>query len=68
LKLNGKLIWALLLPVMLATAGCSGIHASHSVSPLDFFMPGIGSFLYAPPAAAPLPAVAAPENLFAQTH
>ena len=39
------------LPVLLLAGGCSGINASHSVSPLDFFMPGIGGFMYAPPVA-----------------
>ena len=35
-------------------AGCSGINASKSVSPLDFLLPGIGGFLgEARPAPAP---------------
>jgi hypothetical protein len=29
----------------LLCAGCGGINASHTVSPLDFFMPGAGSLL-----------------------
>jgi hypothetical protein len=29
-------------------AGCSGINASHSVSPIDFLLPGAGHFLYVP--------------------
>ena len=29
----------------LAGAGCSGINASHSVSPLDFLLPGVGGLL-----------------------
>jgi len=32
---------ALLAALPLAMAGCSGINASHSVSPLDFFLPGL---------------------------
>ena len=31
---------AALLATVLSGAGCSGIHASKSVSPLDFIMPG----------------------------
>jgi len=33
--------WALLPLLLLGGAGCSGINASHSVSPLDFFLPGL---------------------------
>ncbi len=32
---------------MLGAAGCSGIHQSGSVSPLDFFLPGAGHLLKA---------------------
>jgi hypothetical protein len=67
LSINKKLIWILTLPVLLFTGGCSGIHASHSVSPLDFFMPGIGGFLYAPSPNAP-GMTAAPPQLFVQAH
>ena len=45
--------------LLIFSAGCSGINTSQSVSPLDFFMPGIGSFLYVPPASAPIPTTAA---------
>jgi hypothetical protein len=41
----------------LLAAGCSGVNASKSVSPLDFLIPGGGSLwkglLYAPPPAPP---------------
>jgi hypothetical protein len=30
----------------LAGAGCSGINATQSVSPLDFLLPGAGKFLH----------------------
>jgi hypothetical protein len=40
---------------MLLGTGCSGIHASKSVSPIDFLIPGGGGalrhLLYVPPAA-----------------
>jgi hypothetical protein len=51
LKLNGKLICTGLLPLLLVTAGCSGIHASHSVSPASFLLPGL--LKADPPAPAP---------------
>lgn len=35
----------MLAAIALFAAGCSGINASKSVSPLDFFLPGIGSFM-----------------------
>jgi len=45
--------------LLLLAAGCSGIHASKSVSPLDFLIPGGGQLwrglLYAPPAEPPVP-------------
>ena len=41
-------------------AGCSGVHQSGSVSPLDFFLPGAGHFLKADPAPTNAP-VAFPE-------
>jgi hypothetical protein len=38
----GKSLRLALFPaLLLATAGCSGINASKSVSPLDFFLPGL---------------------------
>ena len=39
----------------LGAAGCSGIHQSGSVSPLDFFLPGAGHFLKADPAPTNAP-------------
>ena len=53
------------LALLLLGAGCSGISAGKSISPLDFLIPGGGSLwkglLYAPPSAAPgLPAPAVP--------
>jgi len=45
--------------LLLFAAGCSGIHASHSVSPVDFLVPGGGGLLrgllYVPPPAPPVP-------------
>jgi len=39
---NGKLLRILsYLAMLLLVAGCSGINASKSVSPLDFFLPGL---------------------------
>jgi hypothetical protein len=29
--------------VLLMGAGCSGVNASHSVSPIDFLLPGAGT-------------------------
>jgi len=54
------------------SAGCSGINASHSVSPIDFFIPGGGGvmrgFLYVPPASLPgSPDPAIPVATAAQT-
>jgi hypothetical protein len=37
----------MLAVVVLGAAGCSGIHQSGSVSPLDFFLPGAGHLLKA---------------------
>ena len=43
--------------LLLCAAGCSGVRASHTVSPVDFLIPGGGGMLrrllYAPPAAPP---------------
>jgi len=33
--------WWLLALAALATAGCSGINATKSISPLDFLLPGL---------------------------
>jgi hypothetical protein len=46
----------MLAAIALFAAGCSGINASKSVSPLDFFLPGIGSFLKVDPAGTNAPA------------
>jgi hypothetical protein len=43
--------------------GCSGINISHSVSPLDFFLPGLLKADPPPAASDPtLPAVLAPDK------
>jgi hypothetical protein len=43
--------------------GCSGINMSHSVSPLDFFLPGLLKADPPPAASDPtLPAVLAPDK------
>ena len=39
----------------LISAGCSGINASKSVSPLDFLIPGGGGFLKIEPLATNAP-------------
>jgi hypothetical protein len=46
---------AMLAVVVLGAAGCSGIHQSGSVSPLDFFLPGAGHLLKADPPATNTP-------------
>ena len=38
-------------------AGCSGINTTQGVSPLDFFLPGIGHFIKAEPPATNAPPV-----------
>ncbi|MGN6642600.1 MAG: hypothetical protein ACTHKU_06320 [Verrucomicrobiota bacterium] len=39
---KGKLMWFAFYPVvLLLVAGCSGINASKSVSPIDFILPGL---------------------------
>ena len=47
--------WAVLSLPLLGSVGCSGINASHSVSPIDFLIPGGGGLfrqlLYVPPTA-----------------
>jgi hypothetical protein len=51
--------WAVLSLPLLGSVGCSGINASHSVSPIDFLIPGGGGLfhglLYVPPAAPQSP-------------
>ena len=32
--------------LVLSSAGCSGINATKSVSPIDFLLPGAGNFLH----------------------
>lgn len=48
---------ACLLAVLAAvlTAGCSGINASKSVSPLDFILPGLHVQRTTPPSGPPAP-------------
>jgi hypothetical protein len=41
--------------IALGAAGCSGIHQSGSVSPLDFFLPGAGHLMKADPPATNAP-------------
>ena len=43
----------LLLALALGGAGCSGVNHTHSVSPLDFLIPGAGHFLKAEPPKPP---------------
>ena len=49
----------LAVPVTLALlgTGCAGINTTQSISPLDFFMPGMGHFLKVEPPATNGPAV-----------
>jgi hypothetical protein len=48
---------AALLSLLTLSAGCSGIHASKSISPLDFILPGLMKHEPAPaPDKAPTPA------------
>jgi len=63
---NGKCFRiGMLLAVMAFCAGCSGIHASKSVSPLDFILPG----LIKNDAPVPTPAApCAPAELLAQVN
>ncbi len=57
MRLNRKLIWlAMWSGVLLLGAGCSGVNASHSVSPIDFLLPGAGKLFhmqYTPPQSVP---------------
>jgi hypothetical protein len=46
---------AMLVFLTLAGAGCSGINAGTSVSPMDFFLPGAGHFLKAAPSPTNAP-------------
>jgi hypothetical protein len=47
--------WLAFAPLLLFGAGCGGIHASKSVSPLDFLLPGIGGFMQVDPTPPPPP-------------
>ncbi|MEO8427806.1 MAG: hypothetical protein ABI651_11915 [Verrucomicrobiota bacterium] len=47
---------AMLTLPLIGGFGCSGINASHSVSPMDFLLPGAGHFLHmqnSPPPKTP---------------
>jgi len=57
-RFNRKLL-LLAMPAMFALggAGCSGINTSQSVSPLDFFLPGIGHFIKVEPPSTNAPAM-----------
>jgi hypothetical protein len=46
----GKSLRLVLFPALLLVAGCGGLSASRSISPLDFFLPGL---LQADPPALP---------------
>jgi hypothetical protein len=46
---------AMLAVLALGAAGCSGIHQSGSVSPMDFFLPGAGHLMKANPPATNAP-------------
>jgi hypothetical protein len=62
-RLNWKTFQLALLAslVALAGAGCSGVNASQSVSPIDFLLPGAGHILKADPATTNTPGIL-PEN------
>jgi hypothetical protein len=46
-----QLRWAVIPLVALWVTGCSGINASHSVTPASFFLPGL---IQVPPEEVPL--------------
>lgn len=57
---NGKLLRFALCPaLLLLAAGCGGVSASRSVSPLDFLLPGL--LQATPPPAQPDPVLPAAE-------
>jgi hypothetical protein len=57
-RLNRNLLLlAMLTAFALFGAGCSGVNTSQSVSPLDFFLPGIGHFIRVDPPATNAPVV-----------
>jgi hypothetical protein len=45
----------MLMFLTLFSAGCGGINAGTTVSPADFFLPGVGHFLKADPAPTNAP-------------
>ena len=63
MRLNWKTVLLTLAATSasLAGTGCSGINASQSVSPIDFFLPGAGHLLKADPATTNAPGLL-PEN------
>jgi len=62
-------IWIGLSGLLCVATGCSGINASHSVSPASFFLPGlIRAEPDAPPAPAGSPAPAAEPALVVQAN
>jgi hypothetical protein len=66
-RLNWKWFRALMIvPLLMLGAGCSGIHASKRISPLDFFLPGLIQN-ETPTPSGPLFPVLAPGDLAAQS-
>jgi hypothetical protein len=53
---------ALVSLALVCGTGCGGINVSHSISPLDFFLPGLGSFVEAKPSHATPPVTAVSKN------
>jgi len=51
--LNRKLAVVVTAGALIFCFGCSGINASHSVSPIDFLLPGMGGFGSLPPESCP---------------
>jgi hypothetical protein len=41
--------------LLVLSAGCSGINASKSISPIDFLLPGAGHFMHMENTPQPLP-------------
>ena len=60
--------WALLSLPLLGGAGCSGINASKSVSPLDFFLPGLMQANPPPVPETPAPLEPGPAKQIAQVR
>jgi hypothetical protein len=63
---NGKLLRLSASAALLLLAGCSGINASKSVSPLDFLLPGLTSADLPPVQSDRVPPTAAPVKRVAQ--